>query len=58
MEGRSVAYNDEVAAALPRRVRGLPTRRLLTEDRSHPTVKVEPAAPGTYQVVLTRQPCH
>jgi hypothetical protein len=34
-----LAYNDEVTPELPRRVRGLPTRSLVTRDGPHPTVE-------------------
>jgi hypothetical protein len=47
-----LVYNDKVTPKLPRRVRGLPTKRLVTEDGPHPTVKVEPTARPDTGVIL------
>ncbi len=55
--GRSkLVYNDKVTPKLPRRVRGLPTKRLVTADGPHPTVKAGPTARPDTGVILGAVP--
>ena len=51
--GRSKLVYNKVTPKLPRRVRGLPTKRLVTADGPHPTVKVEPTARPDTGVILS-----